>query len=81
LNEVLAVKDGVVYEPEVPATPPLGEIQEVLFVEVHISVEVPLLEIVEGVAVRVTAGAIAPADTETVVFWLIVPPGPVHDTE
>jgi hypothetical protein len=63
----------------VPVTPPLGEMHEVLSVDVQLMVEVAPPAIEDGDAVRVTVGTGAAA-TATVVVWLVVPPGPVHVT-
>ena len=68
----------MVNEPVVPVPPPLDEVQEVLLVDVQLSVDVAPYAIDDGVAVRVTAGAAAA--TVIVVLWLAVPPGPVHVT-
>ena len=65
-------------EPVVPVPPPLDEVQEVLLVDVQLSVDVAPYAIDDGVAVRVTTGAAAA--TVIVVLWLAVPPGPVHVT-
>ena len=74
----MAVKAGGVDEPGVPVPPPLDEVQEVLLVDVQLSVDVAPYAIEDGVAVRVTTGAAAA--TVIVVLWLAVPPGPVHVT-
>ena len=75
---MLAVKAGVVNEPVVPVPPPPAEIQEVLLVDVQLSVDVAPYAIDDGVAARVTAGATAA--TVIVILWLAVPLEPVHVT-
>ena len=70
----------MVNEPVVPVPPPPDEVQEVLLVDVQLTVDVAPLAIEEGDADSVTVGAEAAA-TVTVVLWLAVPPGPVHVTE
>ena len=70
----------MVNEPVVPVPPPPDEVQEVLLVDVQLTVDVAPLAIEEGDADSVTVGAEAAA-TVTVVLWLAVPPGPVHATE
>ena len=77
---MLAVKAGVVKEPVVPVPPPPDETQEVLLLDVQLTVDVAPLEIEDGAADSVTVGT-ALAATVTVVLWIAVPPGPVHVTE
>ncbi len=73
------VNAGVVNDPVVPV-PPLGAVHEVLLVDVQETTEVAPLEIDDGVAVTLTAGAGDAAATVTVNTWLAVPPGPVQVT-
>jgi len=74
----VVVRAGVVNDPVIPVPPPPDEVQEVLSVDVQVMLEVAPYAIEDGAAVRVTTGAVAPI--VTVVPWLAVPPGPVHDT-
>jgi hypothetical protein len=59
----------------VPDQPPEA-VHAVAFVELQLSVEVPPLLTVLGVAVKVTVGAAA--ETVTVADCVALPPAPVH---
>lgn len=75
---VVVVNAAVLNDPVVPEPPPPEEVQEVLLVDVQLIVDFAPYAIDDGVAVKVTAGAAAA--TLTVVLWLAIPPGPVHNT-
>jgi hypothetical protein len=75
-------------EPEVALLPlqPPEAVQEVAFVELHVSVELPPLDTLVGFALIVTVGAPGGGGgpggcTVTVTSWLTEPPDPVQVSE
>ena len=62
----------------VPVQPPVA-VHDVALVELHVSVEVPPLAIVVGLAVNVAVGT--GAMVTVAVLAVLVPPAPVHVNE
>ena len=81
----MAVRAPVLWVPLVANAPlqPPDAVQAIAFVELHVSVAVPPLAMLETEAANVAAGTgSVAADTVTVaVAAALLPPGPVHTNE
>jgi hypothetical protein len=75
---VVVVSAPVLWDPLSPSLPlqPPDAAQEVALVETQVSVAVPPLAIVPGLADKVSVGN--GAVTATLTDWLALPPGPAH---